>query len=93
MFSSLAYFIVALVLASSILVSAIPLSPITIESYPSPREPLLENNNHDVFEVMTFEAIPAAQIAEGCLQNKRFPTFTDVYLRHARWICPSSAIR
>lgn len=75
MFSSLAYFIIALALVSQILVSAAPLAPIP---YPNCKEPvdalpqLHENNNHDIFEVMTFEAPRrATQIAEGCLQNKQ----------------------
>ncbi|KAJ8586634.1 hypothetical protein M405DRAFT_823029 [Rhizopogon salebrosus TDB-379] len=67
MLISLTYLIVALALASSILVSAVPLAPITIEPYPSRREPVgaLQENTDDIFEVMNpFEVHTASQTAE-----------------------------
>jgi hypothetical protein len=90
MLTSLTYLIVALALASSILVSAVPLAPITIEPYPSRREPVgaLQENTDDISEVMNpFEVHTASQTAEGDLPKYEYAICKVLltYSSVARW--------
>jgi hypothetical protein len=78
MLTSLAYFIVALALASSILVAAIPLAPLTIEPYPT-RRAVQENTNRDVFEDIHFESPLPTPTSEGDSPNTPIYTLLFTY--------------
>jgi hypothetical protein len=93
MLTSLACFIVALALAPSLFVqvTSVPLAPITIEPYPSPRQPvgaLRENTNHDTFDVILFEAeAPPTADSEGNIPKYKYTdlqAFANIYLCCAR---------
>jgi hypothetical protein len=78
MLASLAYFIVALALASSILVAAIPLAPLTIEPYPT-RRAVQENTNRDVLEDIHFESPLPTPTSEGDPPNTPIYTLLFTY--------------
>jgi hypothetical protein len=78
MLTSLAYFIVALALASSILVAAIPLAPLTIEPYPT-RRAVQENTNRDVLEDIHFESPLPTPTSEGDPPNTPIYTLLFTY--------------